>query len=147
MEQTSKAYNFRIVNLEGSFRSALTSLLATHPIRAIFMGQRRDDPGSTPAEIAKSDPGWPEFNRLNPILDWTYAQVWEFLRMYHLPYCTLYDQGYTSLGSTSTTCRNPLLRRSDGTYAPAYELTDGSKERIGRYKPSGMTYILSCPLQ
>lgn len=63
MEQTSKAYNFRIVNLEGSFRSALTSLLTQYPIKAIFMGQRRDDPGATPQEVAKSDPGWPEFYR------------------------------------------------------------------------------------
>jgi phosphoadenosine phosphosulfate reductase len=35
---------------------------------------------------------------LNPIIDWTNSEVWEFLREYHIPYCSLYDEGYTRLG-------------------------------------------------
>ena len=35
---------------------------------------------------------------LNPIVDWTDAEVWEFIKEYEVPYCELYDQGYKRLG-------------------------------------------------
>ena len=58
--------------------------------------------------------------------------MWAFTRAFDVPYCALYDQGYTSLGSKNTTKPNPKLRREDGSYAPAYELSDCSAERLGR---------------
>nr|WP_066649576.1 phosphoadenosine phosphosulfate reductase family protein [Christensenella timonensis] len=35
---------------------------------------------------------------LNPIVDWTDADVWEFIRAENIPYCGLYDEGYKRLG-------------------------------------------------
>ena len=35
---------------------------------------------------------------LNPIIDWTDDEVWEFLRKYNIPYCSLYDKGFKRLG-------------------------------------------------
>ena len=35
---------------------------------------------------------------INPIVDWTDAEVWEFIHEYEVPYCSLYDQGYKRLG-------------------------------------------------
>ena len=35
---------------------------------------------------------------LNPIIDWEDADVWEFIKTYNVPYCSLYDQGYKRLG-------------------------------------------------
>jgi len=35
---------------------------------------------------------------LNPIIDWTTAEVWEFIHEYNVPYCKLYDEGYKRLG-------------------------------------------------
>jgi phosphoadenosine phosphosulfate reductase len=35
---------------------------------------------------------------LNPIIDWTDEEVWEFIKRYELSYCELYDQGYKRLG-------------------------------------------------
>ena len=35
---------------------------------------------------------------LNPIIDWTTAEVWEFINKYNIPYCKLYDEGFTRLG-------------------------------------------------
>jgi len=33
-----------------------------------------------------------------PILHWSTAQVWEFIRAEGLPYCSLYDEGWTRVG-------------------------------------------------
>ncbi|GAA0684720.1 phosphoadenosine phosphosulfate reductase family protein [Clostridium cadaveris] len=35
---------------------------------------------------------------LNPIIDWTDEDVWEFIKKYKLPYCNLYDKGFERLG-------------------------------------------------
>lgn len=35
---------------------------------------------------------------LHPIIDWTESEVWEFIHVEHLPYCSLYDEGRTRVG-------------------------------------------------
>ena len=35
---------------------------------------------------------------INPIIDWTTEDVWEFIREYNIPYCKLYDEGYKRIG-------------------------------------------------
>ena len=35
---------------------------------------------------------------MNPIIDWTDDEVWEFIRTENIPYCGLYDCGYRRLG-------------------------------------------------
>ena len=35
---------------------------------------------------------------VNPIIDWEDDDVWEFIREYNIPYCSLYDEGYKRLG-------------------------------------------------
>ncbi|KAK7042470.1 FAD synthetase [Favolaschia claudopus] len=79
-------------------------------IDAILIGTRRSDPhGATLSHRNMTDPGWPKFERINPIINWDYAHVWTFLRKLNVPYCELYDSGYTSLGSTYNTFPNPAL--------------------------------------
>ena len=137
MEQCSLNYGFTVCNLQGSFKDALGELLADEPGVAIFMGQRRIDPhGHKLALVSPSDPDWVRFDRVNPILEWSHRDVWEFLRDFELPYCSLYDQGYTSLGNTRNTWPNPLLYDEESdTYLPAFCLKDETAERAGRQGP------------
>lgn len=103
------------------------------PVAAILLGTRRGDPNADGQDhFCPSSRGWPPFLRVNPVLDWGYGDVWRFLRVGQLPYCSLYDRGYTSLGSPATTAPNAALRRADGSFAPAHELSDGRLERQGR---------------
>ena len=59
----------------------------------------------------------------------------------NIPYCSLYDQGYTSLGGTTDTHPNPVLKAGSNaekqedngqTFRPAYELVEDNAERLGR---------------
>lgn len=102
-------------------------------IQAIFVGTRRTDPhGGNLQSFTPTDGGWPKFMRILPVLEWKYQEVWTFLRHLDIPYCELYDLGYTSLGGTNDTHPNPALRTGDGKYLPAYELKKDEEERLGR---------------
>ena len=35
---------------------------------------------------------------INPIIEWTDAEVWEYINRYKLPYNPLYDMGYKRVG-------------------------------------------------
>jgi len=149
IDSAAKEYNldiFRVPCAEGSsgkkgMKEALELYQHVKPgVKAILIGIRRGDPFSDKlTHKDMTDKDWPEFMRIHPIIDWTYPQVWKFLRILKVNYCSLYDQGYTSLGSTYNTYPNPALRvEADSTdsrsavFKPAYELKDGSLERCGR---------------
>ena len=119
-----------------SFPEGLSAVVDAHTPQplAFVLGTRQDDPNAQGQTqfIPSSSSYMPPFLRVNPILHWTYADVWECLRMPQFRYCSLYDQGYTSLGTTLDTLPCPALQKEDGTYLPAYRLQDWSQERAGR---------------
>lgn len=45
--------------------------------------------------LHKSDP---DSYALYPIIDWTEAEVWDYIKSNGLPYCSLYDEGFKRLG-------------------------------------------------
>jgi phosphoadenosine phosphosulfate reductase len=50
---------------------------------------------------------------LNPIIDWTEAEVWQFIRSRRLPYCSLYDEGFARLGCVACPMKGGRRMRSD----------------------------------
>ena len=113
--------------------SALYTYLDRTGVAAVVLGTRRGDPNAGGQDaLCASSPGWPPFLRVNPVLEWGYSDVWGFLDSIKADYCTLYDRGFTSVGAVPSTSPNPALRRPDGSFAPARELSDGRTERAGR---------------
>ncbi len=111
----------------------------THPM-AFVLGTRAADPNAgKQGSFAPSSSYMPPFMRVNPVLKWSYGHVWHFLRLYKLPYCSLYDEGYTSLGTVKDTFPCPALKKvhlqgDAQEYWPAYMLKDWDQERAGRVK-------------
>ena len=62
---------------------------------------------------------------IHPIIDWLTAEVWEYIRTYHVPYCKLYDEGFKRLGCIMCPYQNQAAMRRDAKrwpqYAKAYE--------------------------
>jgi len=132
-KEINAMYSLDMKIYNSDFFTGLKDLLDTTPIKAIFLGTRKGDPNAGDQQIfSPSSPGWPVFMRINPIMDWSYHDVWEFLTLCDLPYCCLYDRGYTSLGSVDKTFPNAALARADGYFSPAHMLQDPKLERSGR---------------
>ncbi|KAF2367260.1 Phosphoadenosine phosphosulfate reductase [Trinorchestia longiramus] len=138
VHETINRYNLDCIILDGPMKDALHELLSRRPgIKAVIMGTRDSDPYSQSlSSFQRTDKDWPVFMRVHPILHWDYRTVWDFIRGLYLPYCSLYDRGYSSLGNASNTVQNPLLLTKDRlgapTYKPAYLLDDSNQERNGR---------------
>ena len=95
----NRLWTLHIAN-EKDFISGLAKVQRQVPLRCIIMGTRRTDPGCGKlASLTASTGNYPPFLRFNPILEWSYRDVWDFILACELPYCQLYDQGYTSIGT------------------------------------------------
>lgn len=109
---SEQLYNLALYRTTGSMKYALDMYKDKRPtVEAILVGIRRGDPhgGVLSSSIRsvslvhvrldklsymnETDLDWPRFMRVHPVLFWTYADIWAFLRRLEVPYCVLYDVG------------------------------------------------------
>ena len=57
---------------------------------------------------------------VNPIVDWTDEEVWEYIHKYNLPYCELYDQGYNRIGCIGCPLAGAEKMKKDFARYPKY---------------------------
>ncbi|OWR44285.1 molybdopterin-binding protein [Danaus plexippus plexippus] len=135
-------YGIEIVVMGGELKTTLQRILESDKrIRAGLMGTRRTDPHSEKLVfMQKTDPNWPQMMRVSPLLNWNYHQIWNYILQRKVPYCKLYDRGYTSIGSIYNTLPNKSLAFTDDgrtMYHPAWMLADAGLERAGRGPTNG----------
>jgi phosphoadenosine phosphosulfate reductase len=86
-------------------RKVATMHRALEGIECWVSGVRRVD---SPTRAESPRFGWdPRFDRwkLNPLVDWTDQQVWNYIHENHVPYNPLHDQGYPSIGCMPCTSK------------------------------------------
>ncbi|KAM9974004.1 hypothetical protein ACTFIW_007666 [Dictyostelium discoideum] len=137
-ETCSSIYNLNLLEVSSiGIKEGLEKVITSENIKAVFIGIRFGDPNSLHLEkFSYTDPGWPHFLRVNPILNWNYHEIWEFIKICNIPYCELYDQGYTSIGQQHDTIPNPdlLIPSTLDQYYHANRLENAENERKGRGK-------------
>jgi phosphoadenosine phosphosulfate reductase len=87
----------------------LTKYLAT--LQAWVTGIRRDQ-APTRANTRKLE--WDArfgLVKINPLADWTWAQLWDYIKENNVPYNPLHDQNYPSIGCTY--CTRPVQLGED----------------------------------
>ncbi len=87
--------------------------LLTHlsGLSAWITGIRRDQ-APTRAHTRKIE--WDQkfgLMKFNPLADWTWERVWEYIRAHNVPYNELHDRNYPSIGCTH--CTRPVLPGED----------------------------------
>jgi len=87
-------------------RQVCCNLLKTVPLKnaikelglkGLMTGIRKDEQESRAGEIYFSKREHPHHYRIHPILHFTENDIWDYIKLYNLPYCSLYEQGYRSI--------------------------------------------------
>ncbi|ALQ50232.1 phosphoadenylyl-sulfate reductase [Nitrosomonas ureae] len=80
------------------------------PLRRALQGKRgwvtgiRREQASTRANLSVSAYDMDNrMQKINPLLEWTHAEVWEYLKRYEVPYNKLHDKFYPSIGCAPCT--------------------------------------------
>lgn len=58
---------------------------------------------------------------LNPIIDWSTEEVWEFIHRFNIPYCELYDQGFKRLGCIGCPMATPKEKKRELDLYPKFK--------------------------
>lgn len=93
-------------------------------------------------ESARRKGMWKNLNNNNgglilcPVVYWTDADIWGFIRQNNMKYCSLYDEGYTRLGCVGCPMSGPTGMARDFKRWPKYEILwkRGFQKYFNKYK-------------
>ncbi|MER2514073.1 MAG: phosphoadenylyl-sulfate reductase [Nitrosomonas ureae] len=91
-------------------RKSCCYIRKVEPLRRALQGKRgwitgiRREQASTRANLRVSEYDMSNrMQKINPLLEWTHAEVWEYLKHYEVPYNKLHDKFYPSIGCAPCT--------------------------------------------
>ena len=119
---------------------ACCGIRKVEPMREALAGDRLLGLGHPPRRTPQTRAGAAKFGwdrrfglwKLNPLADWTEADVWDYINEHEVPYNPLHDAGYPSIGCTHCT-RPPGAGESprSGRWADAHKTECGLQRLSG----------------
>ena len=105
----SNGINLFYDNIEN--RRLCCGIRKVHPLRKILStldgwitGIRREQTSIRKDSVfVEFDKKYNNILKINPLLNWTWEQVWDYIRKNDIPYHKLLDKGYTSIGCAPCT--------------------------------------------
>jgi phosphoadenosine phosphosulfate reductase len=104
-----KSFTFEAESYEGNHLMKtvmFNTFVENHDIKLMFVALRRDEHAARKDDsyFTYKEEGYlvPEHTRVSAILDFTERDLWNTYHVYNIPYCSLYEIGYRSLGARST---------------------------------------------
>lgn len=104
---------------------AMNMFIEENGVQALSTAIRWDEQEARRAEDYFSPRSNSHHTRVHPILHFKEGDIWNTIHKYNIPFCSLYYQGYRSLGTKGSTIKNSDI--------PAWEQDlDNTHERAGR---------------
>ena len=104
---------------------AMNQFLEENGVKALSTAIRWDEQEARIQETYFSARKSPDHTRVQPILHFKERDIWDTIHNNSIPFCSLYYQGYRSLGAKSSTIKNADI--------PAWEQNlENTPERAGR---------------
>jgi len=104
---------------------AMNVFLEDNGVEALSTAIRWDEQEARVKEQVFSPRTNPAHTRIHPILHFRERDIWDTIHAHKIPYCSLYSQGYRSLGAKGSTYKNLDI--------PAWEQDlENTTERAGR---------------
>jgi len=104
-----ESFTFEAESYEGNHLMKtvmFNTFIENHDIKLMFVALRRDEHAARKDDsyFTYKEEGYlvPEHTRVSAILDFTERDLWNTYHVYNIPYCSLYEIGYRSLGARST---------------------------------------------
>jgi len=104
---------------------AMNLFMEEHGVKALATAIRWDEQEARIEEDYFSPRTDPDHTRVHPILHFRERDIWNTIHHHHIPFCSLYYQGYRSLGAKGSTTKTSDI--------PAWEQDlENTTERAGR---------------
>ena len=125
---TASSFPFEPESLVGNHLMktvAMNVFLETNGIKALSTAIRWDEQEARIQEAHFSSRTDPKHTRVHPILHFKERDIWDTIHTHKIPFCSLYYQGYRSLGAKGSTFKSSDI--------PAWEQDlENTPERAGR---------------